>query len=67
MGVLVMSDIGDSLIRGALEALDYAQGKKVDIKQGSYSRCRFPGDITVINRCPILNNTGKSQNNHDIS
>ena len=44
MGVLVMSDIGDSLIRGALEALDYAQGKKVDVK---VHKVNVPSEVDV--------------------
>ena len=39
-----MSDVGESLIRGALEALDYAQGKK----KGSKShKIKVPDEIDV--------------------
>ena len=44
MGRLAMSDIGDSLIRGALEALDYAQGKKDGVKTHKIS---VPSEVDV--------------------
>lgn len=44
MRSVIMSDIGESMIRGALEALDYVQGKK---KGAKAHKIKVPDDIDV--------------------
>ena len=41
---LVMSDVGESLIRGALEALDFVHGKKIDAK---VHKVNVPSEVDV--------------------
>lgn len=45
MGRLIMSDLGDSLIRGAMEALEYAKGNK---KNGVTHKVLVPAQVDVM-------------------